>query len=69
MDNKKLNKGFDNLIDSDQKGNFLLQYSALCFDQCVPKITEQDLSQTERACISDCYAKAYYSFNKTNDII
>jgi hypothetical protein len=54
-------KAFDNVIENDHKGNFMVKTSAICFNHCVPKITESALNQIEVDCLKDCYVKSYYS--------
>lgn len=54
-------KAFDNIIENDQRGNFMLDNSAKCFNTCVLKITSVNLTQEETSCLKDCYVKSYYT--------
>ncbi len=59
-----------NVLENDSKGNFLIETSPQCFNHCIQNIQSEELSQYEKICLSDCYAKMYYShsnfLNKIN---
>ena len=59
-------KSFDNVIEDDFKGNFLVEYAPRCFAHCVPKIIDAPLNQNEISCLKECYVKAFYSANNNN---
>jgi hypothetical protein len=56
-------KSFDNIIESDIKGNFMVENSAKCFNHCVIKITDTPLNSNEQSCLKDCFAKSFYTFS------
>jgi hypothetical protein len=66
MDYKK--KYFDDMIENDNKGTFLLTASAQCFNECVPKIVAGDLSSDEKSCFLNCYTKMYASHVMTGTV-
>jgi hypothetical protein len=53
---------FDDLIENDKRGKFLQDFSAKCFNTCVDKITDSNLSNNEKTCLLDCYSKMYYTY-------
>lgn len=57
-----LGKAFDEIIESDPRGNFMIEHSAKCFNLCIPKIDLSSLKDNEKTCLKDCYAKSYYSY-------
>ncbi len=59
-------KSFDNVIESDTKGNFMVESSNLCFNYCIPKVSSVNLTQDEEKCLKECYLKSYYSFSLVN---
>jgi hypothetical protein len=61
-----ISKAFDNIIETDKRGNFMVDNSAKCFNACVPNIKESEFSELEAKCIKDCYAKSYYAFSLNN---
>jgi len=56
-------KAFDNILDNDPRGNFMVENSGKCFNLCVPKINESPLNEKEIGCLKECYVKSYYSSN------
>jgi hypothetical protein len=66
MENKK--KYYDDMLKNDRKGQFLIEYSSQCFNQCVSNINTEVLNSEEKNCFLDCYAKGYYTFIQTNNI-
>jgi hypothetical protein len=64
MDYKK--NYFDDLVENDNKGTFLLTTSTKCFNQCVPNIVAGDLSAEEKNCFLDCYSKMYLTYSITS---
>jgi hypothetical protein len=53
---------FDDIIENDKKGMFLMEFSSKCFNTCVNKIVEGPINETEKTCLADCYSKMYYSY-------
>lgn len=62
-----LGKAFDNLIESDPRGNFMVENSAKCFNLCVPNVTEGPLSFKEENCLNECFTKSYQAFALFNN--
>jgi hypothetical protein len=60
MENKK--KYFDDNIEQDKRGRFLLEFTPKCFNTCVDKITEGALNENQKTCLLDCYSKMYYTY-------
>ena len=54
-------KSFDNILENDNKGNFMVENSGKCFTRCVIKINETPLNENEIGCLKDCYVKSFYS--------
>ncbi len=67
MESKK--NYFDDIIENDQKGNFLITSSEKCFNHCIPKITTGNITTEEKSCFLDCYTKQYYSYTQATDIL
>jgi hypothetical protein len=64
-----LGKAFDDVIESDTRGNFMVENSAKCFNLCVPNVTEKPINFKERECLNECFTKSYHAFtlfNKTH---
>lgn len=59
-------KSFDNLIENDNKGNFLNDFGPRCFNLCVQKIQEPSLDEFEIGCLKDCYVKSFYAAGTSN---
>ncbi len=65
---KPIAKAYDNIIENDPLGNFLVNYSVICFNKCSSKITEMPLNQREIDCLKDCYVKSFYSASMGNKL-
>ena len=61
-------RSFDNFIEGDAKGTFMLDNSAKCFNHCVLKVTEAALNENEISCLKDCYVKSFYSSSLGNNL-
>jgi hypothetical protein len=66
MDYKK--NYYDDMVENDNKGTFLLTASNKCFNQCVPKIVAGDLTADEKNCFLDCYTKMYTAYSMTSSL-
>ena len=66
MESKK--KYYDDMLKNDTKGQFLIEYTSQCFNQCVKGITTEVMNNDEKNCFLDCYAKSYYTFIEANKI-
>ena len=60
-----IGKSFDNLIENDDRGNFMVKAAGGCFNSCVTKITESPLNQNEVDCLKNCYARNYLVHDST----
>ena len=62
-----ISRSFDDLIEGDLRGNFMVDNSAKCFNHCISKITSVNLNNKEVDCLKDCYVKSYYSYSILNN--
>ena len=62
------NKYYDDILNYDKKGEFLIEYTSQCFNQCVPNITYGALNSDEKKCFVDCYTKGYYTFTQGENL-
>jgi hypothetical protein len=67
MDYKK--NYFDDLVENDNKGNFLLVSTTKCINKCIPNVVAGDLTGDEKNCFLDCYSKMYLTYSMTNNIL
>ena len=62
-----LGKSFDDVIESDPRGSFLVDNSAKCFNLCVPNVSDKPFSLNETKCLKECFLKSYHAFTLFNN--
>jgi len=58
-----LGKAFDDIIESDPRGNFMVENSAKCFNLCIPSVAEKPFNVKEIQCLKECFTKSFYAFS------
>ncbi len=58
---------FDDKVLHDVRGSFFVEASPICFKNCIT-LAEKDLTNNEKNCIVDCYAKMFYAFENSQNI-
>ena len=58
-----LGKAFDDIIESDPRGNFMVENSAKCFNMCVPNVSDKPFNLNETQCLKECFVKNYHAFS------
>ena len=54
---------------NDFIGTYISDSTSECFKLCVNDLNEKDLSETEKNCTVQCFAKFYYSYINMGEIL
>lgn len=59
-------KSFDDHLERDKQGSFLVTYSQQCFRMCVNDVSSNKLDDKQTDCLNKCYTRAFNLEKKYN---